>query len=74
MLRRYDPWASRRMLPYDKYPIAKCEPLIRIVRDGSIERCVSDRYTSRGSDHPPNVLIGAIPQLNAQWHLRRNVV
>jgi hypothetical protein len=62
------------MLPNDKYPISQCEPLIRIVRDGSIQRGMSDRYARRSRDHPSNVLIGTIPQLNAERHLRWDVV
>jgi hypothetical protein len=33
------------MMPNDKYPVAQRETLIRIVRDRSVERCMSDRTT-----------------------------
>ena len=62
------------MLPNDKYPIAQREPLIGIVRDRRVERSMPDRYARRSRDHPPNLLIRTIPQLNAEWHLRRDVV
>ena len=62
------------MLPNDKYPIAQREPLIRIVRDRRVERSMPDRYARRSRDHPPNLLIGMIPQLDAEWQMRGDVV
>jgi hypothetical protein len=62
------------MLPNHEYPIPQREPLLRIIRDGRIQRSMSDRNARRCRNHPSNMLIGLIPHLDPEGEVAGDVV
>ena len=53
------------MLPNHVYPIPQREPLIRIVRNRRVHRCVPHRHTRQRRNHPPH-MIRAVPHLDPE--------
>jgi hypothetical protein len=54
------------MLSYNKYPVAQRELLAWITRNSSVKRGMPNRDAGRRSDHRASVLVGAIPQFDAE--------
>ena len=62
------------MLPNHEYPIPQCEPLIRIIRNRRVQRCMADRNASRCRNYPSNALIRLVLHLNAEGEVARDVM
>lgn len=62
------------MLANDQGAVAQSEALAGIGSDSGIERRVPDGDARRCCDYPPDVLVVAVPQLDAERQLRRDVV
>ena len=54
------------MLLDHQYPIPQREPLIGIIRDRRVQRCMADSDASRRRNHPANMLIRLIPHLDPE--------
>lgn len=64
----------RRVFANDQYPVAQREALVGIIRNRCVERRLSDLDARRGSGYPSDMLVMAIPHLDAQRQVRRDVM
>ena len=65
---------ASRMLSYNKYPVAQCETLARIVGNRRIKGGVSNCDTRRRGDDPADMLLGAVPHFYPEGQVAQNVV
>jgi hypothetical protein len=61
------------MLPNNQGPVPQREALVRVVRNRDIKCGVSNRDTRRRCNHPPDVLVGAVPHFDPERQVSGNV-